>query len=162
MTTKRIASIATSAATDFAIVLHDQANKDADAVAEFLISRGLFDPNSTSRGPGFTVDQLLGIALSLRLRRWELNGIRVHVEAGLPTSEEVLNQVCNQTRARTLKKIVEDNWTLTILTFHESILWWTDQCDLAGDIAIVANEDSNFVDAIVDFLVSINSNRTGV
>ena len=87
-------------------------------------------------------------------RRWELNNIRAHIEAGLPTSDDVFDRVTTLLHGAKLKKFVNANWVKAIRVYHDSFLWSAVDCDLAVDIAIVAVEDEQFLDAIADFLLN--------
>lgn len=125
------------------------AETDAAAVAAFLQERGLLPLADDS---SLSAEALLGIALCLRFRRWELNNIRVHIDVGLPTSDEVFARVKTLLHGAKLKKFVRSNWGNAIRVYHNSFLWSAVDCDLAVDVAIVAEEDEQFLDTVVDFL----------
>ncbi len=135
----------------FAASIRSIAEKDAVAVVAFLAVRGLFPQTNDTI---LSVEMLLGISLCLRLRGWELNNIRVHIEAGLPTSDEVFDRITSIVQVAKLNKFVKTNWVKAIRVYHESFLWSAVDCDLAVDIAIVADQDEQFLDAVADFLLN--------
>jgi len=133
----------------FAESVRSLAETDAVAVAAFLQERGLMPQTDDT---SLSAEALLGVALCLRFRRWELHNIRAHIEAGLPTSDEVFDRVTTLMHGAKLKKFVDSNWVKAIRLYHDSFLWSAVDCDLAVDIAIVAGDDEQFLDGIVDFL----------
>ena len=135
----------------FAESVRSIAETDAAAVAAFLQERGMIPQAENTSLSG---EALLGIALCLRFRRWELNNIRAHIEVGLPTSDEVFERVTTLLHGAKLKKFVDANWVKSIHVYRDSFLWSAVDCDLAVDIAIVADEDEQFLDAVADFLLN--------
>ena len=76
---------------DLIAAISDDAARDADRVGQFLHSCGL--QGSRDRPLRLPGNILLDLGAALRLLAWEQNGIRVHVDAGLPPAGEVLRDV---------------------------------------------------------------------
>src|SRR5689334_13345760 len=88
--------------------LRDLAASDAEAVAEFFRTLGLLrHPSSPPQALLLPSETLLGIGLALRLRTWELNGIAVHLEAGLPSADELFAFVRRFLSGPELKAVAE-------------------------------------------------------
>lgn len=132
-----------------------QAELDAVGVAEFLRSSGILLPTETGGYCHLSLAPcvLLGLALAIRLRRWELNHIRVHVDAGLPTSAEVFDKVTQFLSGQALNQFVMQTSVQALRLYHESFVWSAPECDLGVDIAIIAQEDEQFLDALAEFLI---------
>ena len=65
-----------------------EAEADADRVVEFLRELGML---SEGHSPLFlSADLLLFLGAVLRLNSWEEVGLRVHLDAGLPTATKIL------------------------------------------------------------------------
>lgn len=132
-----------------------QAESDADAAAEFVRLSVQAAGNTTLK---LDVDQfdpaaLIGFGLVVRFRRWELQHIRVHIDAGLPHSADMLLRMVKLGRGRKLARFVAWVMIASSKVFHDSFLWSADDSDLHLDLAIVGREDDQFLDAITQFLL---------
>lgn len=140
----------------FLEAIRHQAEADATSVAEFVRSAGVQvqQQNGTYEPLGLPPEMLLGLGLAVRLRRWELQGVRLHLEAGIPSSTEVLDRVTSECSGSALFGFVEGIYPKTLQIYRESFLWSGQDCDLNVDLALVAQEDDEFIDAVADFLLS--------
>lgn len=132
-----------------------QAASDADAAADFFRLSVQAAGNTTLK---LDVDQfdpvaLIGFGLVIRFRRWELDHIRVHIDAGLPCSAEMLLRMVKLGRGRKLARFVAWAMIASTKVFHDSFLWSAEEGDLHLDLAIVGREDDLFLDAITQFLL---------
>lgn len=133
-----------------------QAEADATSVAELVRSAGVQvqRQNGTYEPLGLPPEMLLGLGLAVRLRRWELHGIRCHLDAGIPSSTEVMHRVTSECSGSALLGFVEEIYPKTLQIYRESFLWSGRDCDHTVDLAVVAQEDNEFIDAVADFLLS--------
>lgn len=145
---------------DFVAAVRRQAESDAEAVGEFIRSLPHGPKPDAVEPVQIAPEILLGLALAIRLRRWELNHIRVHIDAGVSSSSEVFGRIATLKRGRELEEFVSRESVNALRVFHDSFLWSASDCDLRVDIAIVAQEDDQFLDAIVDFLFQQCLERT--
>ena len=132
-----------------------QAESDADAAAEFY---RLAIQAADNTGVKLDVNRfdpvaVIGAALVARFQRWELHHIRVHIDAGLPCSTDLLLCMVKLGNGRNLTRFVAWVMIKTAAVFHDSFLWSVDDSDLHLDLAIVGREDDRFLDAITQFLL---------
>lgn len=133
-----------------------QAETDAIGVAELVRSAGVQgQPKNGKYEPlGLPPEMLLGLGLAIRLRRWELHRICGHLEAGLPSSSEIMDRVTSECCGPALLGFVSEIYVKTLQIYRESFLWSGGDCDLTVDLAVVAKEDDEFIDTVADFLFS--------
>ena len=132
-----------------------QAELDADAAADFVRLSVQAAGNTTLK---LDVDQfdpaaMIGFGLVVRFRRWELQHIRVHIDAGLPCSADMLLRMVKLGRGRKLARFVAWVMIASTTVFHDSFLWSAAHGDRRLDLAIVGREDDRFLDAITQFLL---------
>ncbi len=132
-----------------------QAELDADAAADFVRLSVQAAGNTTLK---LDVDQfdpaaMIGFGLVARFWRWERQHIRVHIDAVLPCSADLLRRMVKLGRGRKLARFVA--WVMIASTkvFHDSFLWSAADGDVRLDLAIVGREDDHFLDAITQFLL---------
>lgn len=128
------------------------AEDDAAAVANFIFAL-LPDFPATALLLSVSPEAVLGLALAIRLRRWESQGFRIHTDAGLPDSRTVLHRVLTELEGPTLKEFVESNSIRTLRLIHDQILWSADVSSLRGDIAMLVEADDEIIDAVANFLI---------
>lgn len=145
----------------FLLAIQAQAISDAATAIAFV--RSSFKNAGAAAVPEqnpFDLTVLIGYGLALRFRRWELNHIRVHLDAGLPNGAGVLAQMVKLGRGRRLTEFVAWLMVRSARVFHESFLWSLDDADIGSEIAIVGRLDDQFLDAITQFLLDhVMSNR---
>lgn len=139
---------------EFTAALRKQAVEDADAVGLFLRHEHLAPPdgNATVELPATL---LLGLGIALRFRSWELQNIRVHLDAGLPSGTELLTHVIepapdHNNLAHEIRSLAIER----IRLLQESFLWSVPDDSLQTDIAIIGDSDEAFLDAVTDFLIN--------
>lgn len=140
---------------EFNRAVEREAEKDADEVAVFLSNPQFSEQLKVRLGDVVMVpvDVLLGLGLVIRLRRWEFAGIQCHLDAGLPSADQVCQQVLAPVRSPELASFVADSWRRALQAFHESIVWSTEGCDLSAIFALQATEeDDDFIEGVADFL----------
>ena len=140
---------------EFIAAVHAQAESDADAAADFVRLAIQAAGNTTVKldMDRFDPAALIGFGLAVRLRRWEHNHIRAHIDAGLPSASKVLARMVKLGRGRKLARFVAWAMIASTKVFHDSFWWSTDDSDLHLDLAIVGREDDLFLDAITQFLL---------
>lgn len=133
-----------------------QAETDAIGVGELVRSAGVQvqRQDGTYEPLELPPEMLLGLGLAARLRRWELHSIFGHLEAGLPSSSEIMDRVTSECCGPALLEFVTEIHVKTLQIYRESFLWSGGDCDLTVDLAVVAQEDDEFIDAVADFLFS--------
>lgn len=132
-----------------------QAESDADAAAEFY---RLAIQAADNTGVKLDVNRfdpvaVIGTALVARFQRWELHHIRVHIDAGLPCSTDLLLCMVKLGNGRNLARFVAWIMIETAAVFRDSFLWSAADGDRRLDLAIVGREDDLFLDAITQFLL---------
>ncbi len=140
---------------EFITAIKAQAESDADAAIEFVRLNLQATGNTTFRVGVDQLDQvaLIGSGLVVRFWRWERQHIRVHIDAGLPCSADLLRRMVKLGRGRKLARFVAWAMIASTKVFHDSFLWSADDSDLHLDLAIVGREDDLFLDAITQFLL---------
>lgn len=141
--------------SEFIAALHAQVLSDADAAADFVRLAIQAAGNTTVKldVDRFDPAALIGFGLAVRLRRWEHNHIRVHIDAGLPSATEALARMVKLGRGRKLARFVAWAMIASSKVFHDSFLWSAADGDRRLDLAIVGREDDQFLDAITQFLL---------
>ena len=141
---------------EFIAAVHAQAESDADAAIEFVRLNLQATGNTTFRVGVDQLDQvaLIGSGLVVRFWRWERQHIRVHIDAGLPCSADLLRRMVKLGRGRKLARFVAWAMIASTKVFHDSFLWSANDSDLHLDLAIVGREDDLFLDAITQFLLA--------
>jgi|GEM_PF-1375044 len=145
----------------FLLAIQAQARSDVAAAIAFVLSS--FKSAGITIVPEqspFDLTVLIGYGLALRFRRWELNHIRVHLDAGLPSGSGVLAQMVKLGRGLKLTEFVAWLMVRSARIFHESFIWSLDDADIGSEIAIDGREDDQFLDSITQFLLDhVMSNR---
>jgi hypothetical protein len=107
------------------------------------------------------ISLLLGWKLALRLATWELNGIRAHIEAGMPTADEVLKRLGAPQDYPDLDDFVRQHSATAIGVLHDSLLWSAGDCDLdiGVDLGIASAGDDELLDAMADLWQQMKANN---
>jgi len=131
----------------------DEAQRDANNVAEFLSKAGLAPEE------GHTRELLAGTLLDLggfvRLRRWEAAGYMVHVDAGLPTACEALNHIINTLiGAAKNRDTLKTAGALGRVVFDTTVsrFAWTARPELGSDVVLDVDDEDALVEAVTQFL----------
>lgn len=143
---------------EYVASLKVEGERGAARVAEFLRRFGI---SGTSTSPvALPAELLLGLNVALRFRAWELSSITAHLEAGLPSSNQVVERVMSLLQGDELREYVEDLDLRAIFILREQFVWQASG-EQSADIAIVTdgNEDA-FLDALADFLWANRHNLT--
>ena len=127
----------------------DEAARDADQVIGFLGAIGLPAPATL---PG---DLLLGLGAALRLFRWELCGLRAHLDAGLPAARQALDCVF---RAHAPGADAERAQTGRDLAFRVMVLFaerfsWCAREELDADVTLGPADEDALLHALADILM---------
>ena len=130
----------------------DEAERDADEVAELLAAAGPAPPPGQTRG--FPPGILLDLGAVVRLRRWEAAGLAVHREAGLPTARAALNFVIHTLVAAADPEALAAAGALgrEVPGLAMGRLAWTARAELGADVALDADDEDALVEALAQFL----------
>jgi len=130
------------------------AEEDAELVANWLSAMGISTPSTNKTQNYFPPTLLLGIGRAMRLLVWERQGIRLHIDAGLPESKVVLQQVLNCVYADDIDQLngLVDKLSGPILELAISQLAWSGPEQLGGDVIVQRPEEDEFLDAIAELL----------
>lgn len=141
----------------FASAIARQAQQDADDVAILLKHYGILpesrEPDSTPIG--LPPDVLIGLALATRFARWESNEIKVHLNAGLPSSRQVLARVASQWQEPEFSEFVSGLRSNAFRIFYECFIWLVDGETMSAEMAMTAiTDEEEFLDAMADYLLA--------
>jgi len=132
-----------------------EAEADADAAATLLDAVGFranLGPDQKVRLPARV---LLGLGLAMRLFRWEAAGIRLHLEAGLPTGKEFLMAVCASATepGGGPADVMVASALNTVQDIQVYGLSWCGPTDLGADVVLGTPEDETlFLDGVAELL----------
>lgn len=128
------------------------ADRDADDLAAFIRrSEELVGKTLT----GFTSPMLLGMGLFARFRRWESQGIRVHIEAGLPSAEQMYGSLVDIQSHPNLEAFVTATCQQANSVFYKNFVWMA-ASDGSVELALSAAVDEDrLLDAVAEFLIDI-------
>lgn len=137
----------------FVVMLRQQADEDADAVANFLRERGIF-PGESLPVIRLPKELLEGLALALRFQRWEQQHIHIHLAAGFPAGRQLLQRVISADgKDPALSLEIRSLGLRRIQLLRDSFLWSAAVHGPPTDLALVASDDESFLDAVADFLI---------
>ncbi|MCE9527936.1 MAG: hypothetical protein K8R36_17990 [Planctomycetales bacterium] len=132
--------------------LRDIAESDAEAVAEFLRTLGLLGRKSSRAKPLFLpAETLLAIGLALRLRAWELNGVTVHVDAGLPSASQLFAFIRQFLSGLELQVVVDRLSACLVLIYHDNFAW-AGISEMGTDVQVIASDDETLVEQMAQFI----------
>jgi len=122
--------------------------ESADWVAAFLRSAGI---EPTPEKPIVLPRTfLLNLAAALRLIHWELLGLQVHLEAGLPRAEEaflgVLNSLSGEPRGEGIELAT------AVLVLHIRQFAWDARSEWHASVALGSLDGDEALDALAEFL----------
>jgi hypothetical protein len=121
---------------------------DADWVGVFLTTGGLKPP---LRVP---MELLLGLGAALRLFRWELSGITIHLAAGLPPARQALHEVVRAATGQAEPGLVERLKTLysRVLSVFVERFAWNGRVELGADLTLDPADEEALLNGLADFL----------
>lgn len=126
------------------------AERDADELAAFVRS---CEESAGKTLTGFTSPMLLGLGLFVRFRRWESHGIRGHIEAGLPTAEQMLQSVVDFQEVPDFEAVVAATCQQASSLYYTNFVWMA-ASDGNVELALSAAVDEDrLLDAVADFLI---------
>jgi hypothetical protein len=127
--------------------------RDADLVGSFLnlLSETPAGRWAVKRPLPLPVDFLLGLGAALRLGFWEMIGIQVHRDAGMPAASEiiidVLSSVTNPEAAARTAQLPSRVLALSIEHFA-----WAGRLELNCDVTVDPVDEDLFLEAMADFI----------
>jgi hypothetical protein len=142
---------------DFIEAVEALARIEADGVG-YLVNSWMLRLETESAEP-ISIPQgfLLAIAVSLRFKIWEQNQHRWHIEAGLPSSDEILSLALLTEDQAELGQTAHRLHLTSLRLFHDHFVWHakaTAQIDLAFENPF----DEQQLKAVADFIW--NNRRT--
>ena len=130
--------------------LQSLGERGAARVATFLRAFGL--QLSRDRPLQLPAELLIGLDLALRFWAWERSAITAHTDAGLPTANQVLNQVLSLMQGPELHDYVDELGLRATAIQREQLIWQAGG-ELGADVAINPGEDEEaFLEAMAGFL----------
>jgi hypothetical protein len=127
--------------------------RDADRVAVFLNRLGL---RATPEKPmPMRAWFLLHLAAALRILEWEAQGFFFHREAGLPNAKQALRDAFITLRDPAAADPTEFCWSVQCLSLERFA--WSGPTDLGADIAMDDVEEDLLLEALADFLWTLNA-----
>jgi hypothetical protein len=148
---------------EFLDVLKRQAEAEADVCAALFQLCGLRSQDDVGnlQPVKLPLSVLLGFKLLIRLALWELNGIQAHIEAGMPTSQEVAERLfpqslSNPEEVAAFEDFIQRNSIQSIHVLHDSTLWSAADSgvSLNVDFGVRFNDDDEeLLELMADFLL---------
>jgi hypothetical protein len=120
---------------------------------EFLGRLGLAPAEGRSPLP-LSRDFLLELAAALRLLVWETNGVRCHVEAGLPPAGQALRNAFRWLHPATAPQAgaAPERLMPRVLALFIERLAWNGRVELGADVVLGEADEDLLADVITDFL----------
>jgi hypothetical protein len=132
--------------------LRDLAESDAGAVADFLRTLGLLGRKSSRAKLLFLpAETLHAIGIALRLRTWELNGVTVHVDAGLPSASQLFAFIRQFLSGLELQVVVDRLSACLVLIYHDNFAW-AGIGELGADVQLITSDEETLVDQMAQFI----------
>jgi hypothetical protein len=137
---------------EFVAAVASQAIRGADRVAALLREAGIAPAlgDHAAAPVGLPAELLLGLDLVLRFATWEQNLIFVHIESGLPSSDELLQRILELLPGEQMQSLISDlsGRSMVLLAQHFT---WRAGVEQQIDLAIVDDDDEALLDAVADF-----------
>jgi hypothetical protein len=127
--------------------------RDAVRVAHFLdaLAQTPAGQSLGQRPVRLPADFLLGLGAALRLLLWERNGIRVHLDAGLPPARDALRDV--------FRSVIDPEVAARTATLPSRVsalfvdrFAWTGRLELEADVTLGEAQEEALLDALAEFL----------
>jgi hypothetical protein len=128
-----------------------EAMQDADDVAALLAAFGFQRPSPGAPPQRLPAPLLLGLGAAVRTLRWEAQGVRLHIERGMPTGDAAVREVFRRAAAdagsgsegRFERELCRD-----VLRLAASHFAWEGPEALGTDMVLGEVEDERLLDAV--------------
>lgn len=141
---------------EFVAFLCEQAEADACAVSDYLREQKVQQQNADGSWQDCPLPGpwLLAFGLILRLRNWELHQIQLHLNAGMPSAEETMKKLSTLLfEFAAVEDFVNPLWRQLCSLYYSSFLWRATDHGLKVQIALITEEDDDFLNKLADFLL---------
>jgi hypothetical protein len=136
---------------EFVGALLRQAKEDAGDVLEVLRHFGLFFAKEHGSSIAIPETFLFALGIATRFARWEFNGSRLHTDAGMPSSDQLLRRLLSGMEWEELRALVDDLHRRTYTLFYRSFVWSAECDDVGVEIAMAFEDDESFLNTMADF-----------
>ncbi|MDB5387696.1 MAG: hypothetical protein JWM11_3342 [Planctomycetaceae bacterium] len=137
--------------SEFVEAVKALAETEATGVAQLLDAWHLRSQSASEAPFDLSPEFLLAVAISLRFKIWELNNHRWHLDAGLPSSDEILTRALQPVLREDLGTLTHHLHVTSLQIFQDHFVWYVkaqSQVNLTFDDSL----DDEHLDAIADFL----------
>jgi hypothetical protein len=132
------------------------AERDADLVGAFLDETGLAPSGRRPQDAPLALpaEFLLGLGAALRLSLWEQQGVRVHLDHGLPPARQALIDVLHTATGQAEAEAAERARSLAgrVLALAAEHLAWNGRVELGADVVLGAADQGLLLEALADYL----------
>jgi hypothetical protein len=132
------------------------AERDADLVVAFFDVTGLAPSGRRRQDAPLALpgDCLLGLGAALRLSLWEQQGIRVHLDHGLPPARQALIDVLHTATGQAEAEAAERARSLAsrVVALSVERLAWNGRVELDVDVVLGEADQEALLEALADFL----------
>ncbi|AMV18457.1 hypothetical protein [Planctomyces sp. SH-PL14] len=142
---------ATPASDGFEKAVEALARQDVDAMVTYL--HRVLPPGTVTKTFSIPAEIYLRLAVMLRFRLWEERGIPCHIDAGLPSSSEVMHELARELKTFELKNTAYELGAHMLCVLRNDILWNTEDDSLRFKTAINVDLTDDLIDAIAGFLL---------
>jgi hypothetical protein len=137
------------------LILAQEAERDADRVVVYLDSFLRHIPGGDASSSRFNFPSwfLFELAAALRLYLWERNGIRAHLDAGLPTANEAFQAVFRRLNDIGTPSATEHTpFSSQVLRLFIERFAWFGQPDLAADMLLGEADEDELVNVLAKLI----------
>lgn len=127
------------------------ARQDVDAVVAYLSC--ILPPGTVTKTFLLPAELYLRLAVMLRFRLWEERGIRCHIDAGLPSSSEVMHELARELKMFELTSTAHELGAHMLCVLRNDILWNTEDESLRFKTSIKVDLTDELIEAIAGFLL---------
>jgi hypothetical protein len=127
------------------------AEQDADDVIAFLKKLGLPQPAAGDEPLRLPAAFLLGLGIALRMTLWEVRGIRVHLDAGLPNAQVVRRTACADPSAPVDDAFVASLWNRVLDLTLRRFAWQGPEI-VSADVLVGNVDEDLLVEAFARFV----------
>jgi len=129
----------------------EDADRDADRVGLFLRRLGL---EGSAHGPLLLpASFLLNLGAALRLLDWELRGLRVHIEEGLPSAQEAVRAAFLAVSAQSNAPISTTGMlAYRVMTLFIERFAWNARKELDAQVTLEEADEDRILEELADYL----------